>query len=424
MKHKDMKILHLNTFDSGGAATGAILQHLALMDAGIKTNILFLEGSSRNIPQSSYYRKPVPTLASRILKRAGMLRHQAEIEQQHIRTIGRPYSEGGTYELFSSPYSIYTDLQHHPLVAEADLINLHWISGFVDIPSFLKTLKKPVVWTLHDMFPYLGGFHYDIDLDANPAFSALENKYARIKKETLSTLHYAVAGNSRWNTGKAAESEVFRNARSFQTIGYPVDTGIYRATTKPLAAKCLGLPEGHLILGFACENLNNPRKGLDLLIAALNRLPADVQSKICCLSFGRENPDIRLESVRMIQLGTINQPQLKSIVYSAMDYFIIPSRAEAFGLTAIEAMACGTPVLAANTGGLPEIVQDNTGFIFAPDHIESLLECLLNAFHKSAGQRQQMADHAIEEMQHYTPHHTASQYISLYENLLSTWKDS
>ena len=71
-----------------------------------------------------------------------------------------------SYEILSLPYSSY-ELNTHPLVQEADCIHLHWVSGILDYTNFFATVSKPVVWTLHDMNPFLGLFHYKADAIAN-----------------------------------------------------------------------------------------------------------------------------------------------------------------------------------------------------------------------------------------------------------------
>src|SRR5690606_32821939 len=62
------------------------------------------------------------------------------------------------YEGYSIPTTKY-NLFSHPAVQRADIIHLHWVSRFLNY-SFFKDINKPVIWTLHDMNPFLGGFHY------------------------------------------------------------------------------------------------------------------------------------------------------------------------------------------------------------------------------------------------------------------------
>ena len=62
-------------------------------------------------------------------------------------------------ELFSFPNSVW-DITLHPKFKEADIIHLHWISGFVDYAKFFDKCDKPIFWTFHDFEPFSGGFHY------------------------------------------------------------------------------------------------------------------------------------------------------------------------------------------------------------------------------------------------------------------------
>ena len=88
--------------------------------------------------------------------------------------------------LFSIPYSEYTSLVDHPLVQEADIIHLHWIAGFVDYPTFFKKVDKPIVWTIHDENPGLGGSHYTIWRDSlGEKMMKIERRFVQTKKQNF-----------------------------------------------------------------------------------------------------------------------------------------------------------------------------------------------------------------------------------------------
>ena len=416
-----MKVLHINTFDTGGAAIGAFRLHKALLEKGVDSKMLILENNVNHINEVYYYKKKSVSLGKRLLKRMRLANSKADLEVARIARRGLPFSEGGTYELFSTPYSNFEDLANHPLVVEADIINLHWISGFVDIPSFFKNIKSPVVWTLHDMQPYLGGFHYSIDLASNPALIKLENDYIKLKKTALTSCKYAIAGNSNWNIDCAKGSGVFKGAKSFETIYYPLDKNEYIPVKKSIAQEALSLQENKIIIGFACEDLNNPRKGFKTLLNALSLLTPSERTKLCCITFGKEIANFHIEGLNIIQFGTIKNPRLQSVVYSAMDFFIIPSIAEAFGLTALEAMACKTPVIGSRSGGIPEMVnQGITGLLFEAGDSESLCSKIREMMGLSPRSLLEWGENAqdLVKSQH-TPSLIAEKYMDLYVNLLS-----
>lgn len=416
-----MKILHILTSDSGGAATGAIRQHLALLESGINSKILCCHQNTNTAKNIEYFNRKTPkSIAKKIAEKIGFEFNAYDLETSKIEKLGKSFADGGTYELFSNPYSNY-NINDHPLVNAADIINLHWTSGFLDIPAFLKANKKPIAWTLHDMYPYLGGFHYDIDLEHNPSFTLLEEYYKNIKIKALKNTKYAVVGNSKWNTQKATESEVFKNSKSFSTIYYPLLDLQFTPIKKSVAKNALNIPNNKFVIGFACENLSNPRKGYKQLLTSIDELPDKIKSNLILLSFGNiSSNNSEFINLEIIQLGSIPNPKLQSIVYSAMDLFIIPSTAEAFGLTAMEAMACKTLVLGNNVGGIPEMIEDNkTGFLYDITVPNSFANNLVKVMEMDEEKRSVICENGFNHIQNqHNQSQIALQYKEIYQSLI------
>jgi glycosyltransferase involved in cell wall biosynthesis len=236
-----------------------------------------------------------------------------------------------------------------------------------------------MIITLHDQQPYLGGFHYARDLENNPWLRELDTRVRAIKQSLLRGHRIAVIGNSEWNTREAQASGFFPEGTRFQTVYYPLNTKVYAPRPKDAARATFGIEPGKTVIGFACEELNNPRKGFAVLLDALGRLTASLAAQCCLLSFGRAPAQTTKDRVPMpwLHLGHLDSDVVKVAAYSAMDTFVAPSLAEAFGQTAIEALACGTAVIGSRTGGLAEALFDGEGGVLVePRNPAALLEAL------------------------------------------------
>jgi D-inositol-3-phosphate glycosyltransferase len=131
-----------------------------------------------------------------------------------------------------------------------------------------------------------------------------------------------------------------------------------------------------------------PRKGVDNVIRSLSHLNSKKALRLLIVGGSTDAPDLnapefkRLGDIaavkqvenKVIFAGRKNRQQLK-YYYSAADIFISTPWYEPFGITPLEAMACGTPVIGANVGGIKYSVEDgSTGFLVPPDNPEALAE--------------------------------------------------
>lgn len=411
-----MKIVHLATTLRGGAGIALQRQHAALLTAGADSRIVLSEfdvAAEERIAAAP--RAPV-ALPVRILRRLGLATDAATRLTQRIPAPTTPPQ----FELFSSPFSAWAP-ESHAWVREADVINIHWVSGGLDWPRFFAAVARPVVFTLHDQQPYLGGFHYELDRTRNPQMGALESDVAALKRAALGHRRCAVAGNSEWNTRAAQASGFYPSDTVARTIYYALDASHFSPRPPAAARAALGLAERRLTVGFACEDLGNHRKGLDLLLAALGQLPPALRARLLLLSFGRK-PTAALTAqagdLPWTHLGHLDGDATKTAAYSAMDLFVAPSRAEAFGQTALEAIACGTPVAAADVGGLREAIADGRGgILFPPDNAAALAKALTDAVEHAATLREQVAVVRPQLLARHAPARCAAAYLELYRSL-------
>jgi glycosyltransferase involved in cell wall biosynthesis len=354
-----MRITHLATTLADGAGIAARRIHEALHRAGADTRMLLRDGDAASVA-TACTGTPMAGRRERLSRRLPWLGNFAQRMEYRARRELAEAARHGSWELFSPPFSRCRP-ESHEWVRTADAVHLHWVAGFIDYPRFFAAQRRPLVWTLHDQNPGLGGFHYTSDLGANPRLSNLEWDCAAVKRRALAGHALVVVGNSAWTTAAASKSTVFPAGTRFETIYYPLDSAVFAPIAKPAARTALGLTPDGLVVGFASASLTNSRKGLTDLIAALELLVENRQDDppITLLSFGREPDAALLKRLRLpwVHLGHLDSDTIKRAAYSAMDCFVVPSREEAFGQTAIEAMACGTAVIGTDVGGLREALD-------------------------------------------------------------------
>ena len=308
------------------------------------------------------------------------------------------------------------------MLQDADVLHLHWAGSFLDFDSFFSQVGIPVVWTLHDQNPYLGGFHYQGDVDAATSMLSLEYECRDIKREAISRLNLTVVGNSVWNESQAMSTGVLPPQTELSQIYLPLPTDAYSPMPKSVCKKRLGIDPAQFVVGFACAAMGNRRKGFVDLIAAIEMLPESIKANMTLISFGfQPSKQVRaLVSVPWVHLGRPSGGGEQSPIYSAMDAFVIPSLEEAFGQTALEALACETPVIGTRVGGIPEIVQEEVTGLLAPARSPHRLAECISRFYEDAELRRACGIEGRRlALQRHDAEVIARAYEALYKNLLS-----
>jgi glycosyltransferase involved in cell wall biosynthesis len=356
-----MKVLHLVAGKlNGGAARGAYWLHLAQREIGIDSTLI--TNHHQSVRDES-----VITLAASNYQRtrnAGVARLGNLPVYLYSKRKNRIFNTG-----FSG-----INFTKHPAYRSADLIHLHWINGLVAMRT-LRKVKKPIVWTMRDMWPFTGGCHYAIDCDRYKVgcgkcpqlFS--KNHYDLTKlvvanKRSALPKQLQVVGISEWLTDCALNSYVFQG-HQIQTISNNIDTRQFLPFEARAAREALGLPQNKKILLIGAQNINDFYKGFDLFLSALGNLAS---RDMHIVTFGRE-PGNLLGSLGFgyTSLGFLADTVSLRLAYSAADVFVAPSRLDAFGKTLAEAMACGTPVVCFDAAGPKDIVDHKvTGYKSQP----------------------------------------------------------
>lgn len=307
---------------------------------------------------------------------------------------------------------------------KCDIINLHWVAGMLDYYSFFRKNTKPVVWTLHDMSPLLGGEHYaewysEINEAGEPGIRIyskdeldLEYKLASFKRKILSNnplLHFVCP--SKWLFEEVVKSGICDSSRIFH-IPYGINTEVFRPIDAENYRHSLGIePEWKVVL-FVADSLNNRRKGIVYLLRALQ----GIETEITLISVGsgeieHEMPD----NIKYISLGRIEDESLMAKIYSAANLFVIPSLMDNLPNTVIESLCCGTPVVGFPVGGINDMVNNTNGILAGNISVNALKTAIRMALDRDGFfDRKRIAADAHGK---YNLNIQAEQYLKLFQRI-------
>lgn len=256
-----------------------------------------------------------------------------------------------------------TNISKLNIVREADIIHLHWINqGGLSLHNIkqLQSLGKPIVWTMHDMWPFTGICHHAYDCDeyerqcehCKQAKSILTNYAFKTKQQFFHHLNFV--GCSDWITSLAKMSSLIRNS-NICSIPNPIDTGFYKPISKKEAREKLHLELNKRYIIFGAMNTTTSIKGFSFMLEADKHLQTD---NIEYLVLGKNSAEVVNQlSHRAHSIGYVRDEYYKKLLYCAADVFVIPSLAENLPNMIMESMACATPCVGFNIGGIPEMID-------------------------------------------------------------------
>lgn len=316
-----------------------------------------------------------------------------------------------------------------------DVINCHWIcSGFLQIETLAK-FKKPIVWTLHDMWPFTGGCHYSQECDrytkscgACPQLNSqwdfdLSRWVWRRKKSAWRNLNLTLVTPSQWLADCARASSLFKDKR-VHIIPNGLDIQRYKPVEKLLAKSLLNLPTTKKIVLFGAVNpTSDRRKGFHLLLPALQRLSAtDWEDSLELVVFGSSQPiDPPHFGLNASYVGRLSDDISISLLYAAADVFVAPSVQDNLPNTVMEALACGTPCVAFKIGGMPDMIEhQQNGYLaqpYEPNDLAAGIAWILG----DQERYQKLCDRAREKaVQEFSLELQAQRYLELFNEVLST----
>ncbi len=415
-----MRVIHLNRFDIfGGAARAAYRIHYALRSMGVESRMVVDAAGSGDWTvetQSSKWRKAIAPLKPALVN----------VAMRSVFKKGNP--------ILHSPAVLPSGRVYALNHGNADVLNLHWVQGEMLSIAEIGRLRKPVVWTLHDMWAFCGAEHYTEQFrwregyrrDNRPHYErGIDlNRWVWQRKRRHLWRSFHIVTPSRWLAQCVRES-VLMHDWPVCVIPNTIDTERWKPLEHALARELLGLPKDVPLLLFgAIGGGQDPRKGFDLLQAAIRQLQGKVDG-LQLVVFGQTRPlnppDLGFP---IHYTGHLHDDLSLRIVYSAADVMVIPSRQDNLPNTGVEALACGTPVVAFDTCGLPDIVQhQHTGYLAKPFDTQDLAHGIRWVIEDQQRLRQLRANARRFAEAHYAYDVVAKQYLRVYEEAIGMQKD-
>ena len=420
-----MKIIIFNTEEKkGGAAIAANRLMSALQKEDIDVKMLVREKTSDN--------KNVISLSESFFT-SRLNKFRFLWERFVIFFINR-FSRFNLFNISIANTGI--NISKLPVVKDADIIHLHWVNqGFLSLKDLKKLilLGKPIIWTLHDQWAYTSICHYTsgcekfIEHCSNchklkyPGKKDISHDVFVKKAELYKNQNITLVGCSQWIAGLAKKSELCKRM-NITSIPNPIDVSIYHKKDKKELRKQLGLSsEGKLVLFGSCK-VTDKRKGVDYLKAACDLLLQQNKFRYDELSivvFGGNSDELSsIIPYKVFNLGYINNVESIVDLYSAVDLFLVPSLEDNLPNTIMESMACGTPCVGFEIGGIPEMIDHKeNGYVAKYKSAEDLAEGIIWVLNNENPEvlSQKARDKVLNT---YSEDKVANQYIKLYNTVL------
>ena len=416
-----MKVLILNTSErTGGAAVAANRLMNALCKQGVEANMLVRDKQSAD-------ERVVSVNHSWFQRRLNFLRF---VWERLVIFLCNKLNRKDLFRVSIANTGVH--LASHPLVKEADVIHLHWINqGFLSLKGLrqLTATGKPIVWTMHDLWPATAICHYPGDCAnyqtacahcalavPHPLWDLAASTFREKGRIAFDPITFV--GCSQWIAQKAQQGRWLRSA-SFTSIPNPIDVSIFKSVDRVAARRHFHLAEDKLFVLFAAAKLSEVRKGATYFIEACQALSAIYGDRMEVLLMGNSAGELEQRvPFKVNALGYLSDAQEMSLVYNCADLFVIPSLEDNLPNTIMEAMACGTPCVGFQTGGIPEMIDHaQNGYVAHYQDAQDLTKGIQWVINHPDPEALRQA--CVEKVRtHYAEAVVAQQYITLYEQLL------
>ena len=417
LEKKPLKVLHLCESDiGGGAARAAFRIHRALVTAGVDSRMAVMHKMSDD------WRVIGPSTSSlRSLAKvwANMANCWAAVIHGKRNSAVNDAAFPGFFRFMKVPFV-------------PDVLHLHYVMGGMIRLEDLRFFRRPIVWTLHDEWPLTGGCSYDggceryregcgrCPLIQPTRMNDITRKTYKRKQRAWEDVRLELVALCHWMKTKIEASPVFSGHR-VHLIPNPIDLSSFKPYPRTMAREILGLnPHKKYVLfgAFGGSEWEKPgRKGGDLLLQALQTMPTGFKETVELLVFGAAEPESKINFGFPVRYcGKLSDDITLALHYSAANLFVAPSREDNLPNTVVESLACDTPVVAFNIGGMPDMISHKeTGWLspsFDVNDLAAGISWMLNEGESLHGRMRAFAE------ARFMPDAIARAYGDVYDGLL------
>lgn len=328
-----------------------------------------------------------------------------------------------------------TDISTLPEFQQADIIHLHWINqGMLSLNDIHRILLsgKPVVWTMHDMWPCTGICHHARDCEKyhqechhcpyiyKGGKKDLSNQVFKKKKELYQTAPITFVTCSQWLKEQASKSALLIG-QTVVNIPNPINTNLFKPRNRQEARIAYELPANKKLILFGAVKITDKRKGIDYFIESCNMLVQkhpELKEELGVVVMGNHSEELKpLLPFEVYSLNYIGNEKEVVNIYNAVDIYVTPSLEENLPNTIMEAMACGTPCVGFQVGGIPEMIDHlHNGYVAeykSADDLANGIYWILNE-----GEYADLSEAARRKvLSSYSESTIAKKYIDIYNKI-------
>lgn len=418
-----MRVLIVNTSEkTGGAAVAANRLMAALNNNGVKAKMLVRDKQTDDITVVGLQHKRQARW--HFLWERWCVFWHLRFSKQHLFEI----------DIANSGF----DITHLREFREADVIHLSWINqGMLSLKNIGRIVAsgKPVVWTMHDLWPATGICHYAQGctryygecrqcklLPGGGGTTDLSTRVFRRKRALWQKSNIFFVSCSRWLEGQARHSSLLTGLH-MESIPNPINTRVFAPQDKGLCRQALHLPADKRIILFVSQRVTDARKGMDYLVEAVDVLvkehPNMLQDTVIALLGGHSEDLAGRLRLPVYSLGYVSEERTIVQVYGAADVFVLPSLEDNLPNTIMEAMACGVPCVGFKVGGIPEEIDHlQNGYVAAYRDAADLARGLHWVLYET--DHETLSKQAVQKVvQNYSEHSVAMRYIEVYHQAMA-----